>query len=137
MALLLVAVTAGLPQLRNNTVFAGLMGRDRDPASAYAGKDCCPQPPIQVVAWGADWCVFCKRNKPELLRLQETGRYVIMFIDYDTNKKLAKKFKVKALPTYFVVLDDNVVFRTTSLDELKTYKPPKKEKDNGNTKSSY
>ena len=82
--------------------------------------------PIQVLAWGADWCKYCQRNKPELERLQKSGKYVIIYVDFDSNRELAKIHKVTNLPTYFVIEDDNVVYRTNSITDLKAYKPPRK-----------
>ena len=81
--------------------------------------------PIRVVAWGAEWCHYCRKNKPELERLQKSGKYVIIYYDYDDNKDLAKQLNIKNLPTYLVVLDDKIVLRTTSISTLKAYKPPR------------
>lgn len=131
-AFLLVGVIVASPRILS--VLAGQVEQDRNAASAPAGPDCCPkgctvkEPPIQVVAWGAEWCRFCKKNKPELLRLQKTGKYVILFIDTDEQPELAREHKITRLPTYFVVVDKDVVLRTTSLTVLKSYRPPKKEK---------
>mgnify|MGYP003146929226 CR=1 FL=1 len=75
------------------------------------------------MAWGATWCAYCKRDYPELKRLSETGRYAIIRIDYDEDRELAKKYKVKRLPTYFIIEDEVVVFRTGKVHKLKSYKP--------------
>ena len=85
------------------------------------------QEPIQVVAWGADWCTWCEKNKPELLRLHKTGKYVIMFIDYDQHKDFARDHGIKKLPMYFVIENNFVVYKTYSLKALKSYKPKRKQ----------
>lgn len=79
---------------------------------------------IQVVAWGSKSCRFCVRDKPELLRLQKSGKYVILFVDFDKHREFARKHKITKLPTYFVVKKNKVVFRTNSLKRLKAYTPP-------------
>lgn len=84
------------------------------------------QEPIQVVAWGAEWCTWCVKNKPELLRLHKSGKYVIMFIDYDKHKAFARDHGITRLPSYFVIENNFVMFKTGSLKALKAYKPKRK-----------
>jgi len=82
-------------------------------------------PPIQVVVWGAPWCHWCTKNKPELKRLHKSGRYVIMFINYDDHKDFAKAYGITKLPSYFVVENNRVVYKTNNLQSLKSYTPRK------------
>ena len=98
---LVVALAAG-----NNALAAG----------PKAGK-------VQIVVWTAPWCGYCQRDKPKLKRLTETGLYAIMVIDYDQNKSFAKRYGVTTLPTYFIVENDLIVFRSNSLDKALQFGP--------------
>lgn len=79
------------------------------------------RPPTFVVAWGASWCHYCVRNKPELKRLHKSGEYVIMFIDYDVHRDFARKHGITTLPSYFIIENNRVKLKTNSLTELKEY----------------
>lgn len=97
-------------------------GRDRGLASALPGAPKA-EPPIQVVVWGAKWCKVCVRNKPKLERLSKSGKYVIIDIDIDKHRDYARKRGITKLPSYYVVKDGLIVFKTHSLKALKSYTP--------------
>jgi thiol-disulfide isomerase/thioredoxin len=127
--LLVVATVAGATA-KNNSALGGQWRRDRDSVSAPTAKSCPTCGPLQVVAWTGPGCSRCAKDKPELLRLQKECGWIIMFIDYYEQKELGKSYKIRQFPTYFVVVDNEVVFRTISLKKLKAYQPPKKDKKN-------
>ena len=79
--------------------------------------------PIQVVVWTMKGCVPCKRAKPHLEKMAKSGKYQFLFLDFRSNKKLADKYKVKTVPTYFVVSDGKIALRTSNLHTLQTYNP--------------
>ena len=106
-------------------------GRDLPLASARPGA---PLEPIQVVAWGADWCKYCLKNKPELTRLSKTGKYVIIHVDFDKHREFAKRYRIFKVPTYFVVRGNIIIYRTNSIQDLKRFKLPPQEKPNGSPK---
>ena len=78
---------------------------------------------VQLVVWTAPWCGYCQREKPKLKRLSKSGEYAIMVVDYDQNKAFAKKYGVTTLPTYFIVENNLIVFRSNSLDKALQFKP--------------
>lgn len=63
-----------------------------------------------LLVFGASWCVFCQQLKNDLSSLNNIDNKIICIIDTDSNKKLAKKFKVKTLPSSFLLdSDGNIV----------------------------
>ena len=62
----------------------------------------------------ADWCVFCKKMKNNVLDSNEVKSklqkdYVICFIDISSDKQITKNFKVKTIPTCLVISSDETV----------------------------
>src|SRR3989339_973879 len=54
-----------------------------------------------VVKLGADWCPPCRQMKPILTELKQEldGKAVILDLDIEKNRDLAKQFKVTLIPT--------------------------------------
>ena len=73
-----------------------------------------PQTTHQVLAFTADWCQACQRDKPELAELRRRGVEVVE-IDYDARPDLVRKYRVRRLPTYIVLKDGEEVERTESI----------------------
>ena len=71
-------------------------------------------PGHQVYAFTADWCQACQRDKPKLAELRRRGVEVVE-IDYDARPDLARKYRVRRLPTYIVLEDGEEVERTESI----------------------
>jgi thiol:disulfide interchange protein len=71
-------------------------------ALAEAGKYGMPV----FVYFEADWCSWCKKMKKDTLgdsKVQEIMKnYVLVYVNADQNRDLAKKFKVRALPSYAI-----------------------------------
>lgn len=61
---------------------------------------------VQVLAFTADWCGACQRDKPQLAKLQDAGVNV-RSVDADAEPNMLKRHRVTRLPTY-VVLEDGV-----------------------------
>lgn len=55
-----------------------------------------------VLVFTADWCQYCKPLEKQLLDnmkdINEQG-WIVCFVDYDSNKDIAKKYGVTGLPT--------------------------------------
>jgi len=55
----------------------------------------------------ARWCGWCHKMKTETLDDVDVRKalkdYIVVFIDFDKNKNLAKTYKVKGIPAYFVI----------------------------------
>jgi len=73
-----------------------------------------PQATHQVLAFTADWCQACQRDKPKLADLRRQGVEVIE-IDYDARPDLVQQYRVRRLPTYIVLKDGKEVERTESI----------------------
>ena len=73
-----------------------------------------PQITHHVLAFTADWCPACQRDKPKLADLRRQGVEVIE-IDYDARPDLVRKYRVRKLPTYIVLKDGKEVERTEDI----------------------
>lgn len=59
-----------------------------------------------VLIFSASWCGFCKTLKNDLPNIKEFDNKIICILDSDKEKRLARKFKAKSLPTS-VMLNSN------------------------------
>lgn len=59
-----------------------------------------------LVYFAADWCQWCQKMKSEVLDLPEVKEamkgYVVVFVNVDRNRDIAKKFRVTTLPSYLI-----------------------------------
>jgi thiol-disulfide isomerase/thioredoxin len=59
-----------------------------------------------LVYFEADWCVFCKKMKNEVLPDPKVKavmvNYILVFVDTDKNKALTKKYGVAGIPAYMI-----------------------------------
>jgi len=63
-----------------------------------------------IVDFYAEWCRPCKMIAPHLVELQKTygNKIQVYKIDTDKNKKLARLFKIRSIPTLlFIPVDGN------------------------------
>lgn len=77
--------------------------------------------PNCMILWTAEWCLACKSMYPIVKILQAEG-YTVYTLDYDKNKKLAKKMRIQSLPTTLIRRDGVEVTRrvgSVTLDEIK------------------
>lgn len=63
-----------------------------------------------LLIFGAEWCGHCRSLKKDLPYLDHLDNKIICVINTDDNKKLARKFGVKSLPTS-ILLDNEFVER--------------------------
>lgn len=58
-----------------------------------------------LLIFGADWCKHCKNLKDDIdSNLEEiASEYIVCHVDYDTNKELARKYGVKAIPNSVIL----------------------------------
>lgn len=59
-----------------------------------------------VVVFSASWCGYCNALKKDLIDLKGFENKILCIVDVDGDRKLAKQFKAKTLPTS-VILDEN------------------------------
>lgn len=69
-----------------------------------------------LVFFTADWCTWCKKMKSETIANSQVqsvlGNYILVYVDADKDRSLAKKFGVESLPSY--------VITNSKEDKLKT-----------------
>lgn len=74
--------------------------------------------PLQVkakdlVIFSADWCFHCQKLKEYLASApSEANAYSIELLDFDKDKDIAIKLKVKDLPTSIIFNDDGSILTT-------------------------
>lgn len=56
-----------------------------------------------LLIFSASWCAFCQQLKTDLPTFNNLEDKIICILDTDSNKKLSKKFKVKTLPSSFLL----------------------------------
>lgn len=59
-----------------------------------------------VVMFSAEWCGYCSSLKKDLIDLKGFENKILCIVDVDQNKKLARQYKAKTLPTS-IILDEN------------------------------
>lgn len=56
-----------------------------------------------LLIFSASWCQFCQNLKNDLSILNHLENKIICVVDADEEKKLSKKFKIKTLPSSFIL----------------------------------
>lgn len=87
-----------------------------------AKSPCCPgacpkKPAVSVVWFHAEWCAPCKGQAPEAKAA--LAGYNWRKIDIDQRPELARHYKIRAVPTYVVLVDGIERSRTNSAKELR------------------
>lgn len=69
------------------------------------------KPGLHLVDFWAEWCAPCKAMVPSLEALQQTyaGKVSIVKVDTVENTQVAEQFRVRSLPTMFLIKDGKVV----------------------------
>jgi len=96
------------------------------------------------VYFEADWCNWCKKMKDGALsdsKVQEIMKnYVVVYVDTDQNRDLAKEFEVRVVPSYAITNHEEAKLKRGEgfkeadefapwLEDSTLYKQPKKEQD--------
>lgn len=69
-----------------------------------------------LVDFYADWCVPCKKLKPILYQIsKERSDVVVMRINADENRSIAKELNIQALPTLLLYKQKNLTWRYEGL----------------------
>ena len=69
---------------------------------------------IEVLAFTADWCPACQRDKPYIKQLQQQGLKITIIDD----PKEIKRYGVKLLPTYIILENGIEMKRTNNVRKL-------------------
>ena len=74
---------------------------------------------VVLVDFSAEWCGYCKMQKPTLANLaaQYAGRVTFAEVDFDTNKEAVGAHNVTGLPTLILFRDGKVYKRMVGLQE--------------------
>ena len=64
-----------------------------------------------VLYFTADWCNPCQRTRPITDELKREGLVDFLYVDVDTELKLAEKFGIKSIPTYILIEDGKEIKR--------------------------
>lgn len=59
-----------------------------------------------LVVFSAEWCGYCSSLKKDLIDLKGLENKILCIIDVDDNKKLARQYKAKTLPTSVLINSD-------------------------------
>lgn len=71
-----------------------------------------------VLIFGADWCGPCVSLKKDLIDLQGFDSKIICILDFDSNKKDVKLFRVKNVPTSIIIdIDEKEIARLSGYDK--------------------
>jgi len=73
----------------------------------------------------AKWCKPCQRIKPLLENISEGADHTkleIYLVDIDENDKLSSKFKIKSVPSFFMIHNKEVKDQCSGSDINKVHK---------------
>jgi len=73
----------------------------------------------------AAWCGPCQKIKPMIRKLSDgldTAKCEVYIVDIDENDELALELKVKAVPTFYLFYEKNLIDSCSGADILKVHK---------------
>ena len=71
---------------------------------------------VELLYFGATWCPPCRKMKPLFKDKEvkkELDKYNFAMYDYDQDTKIAKKYKIKYLPTMVFKKGDSIIEKKT------------------------
>lgn len=71
-------------------------------------------PPNYLLIWAADWCPKCPRMEAIGDKLSKEG-FDVFVVDFDVNRRMARKNKIAALPVAIVYTSSKEVKRITGI----------------------
>ena len=74
-----------------------------------------------VLYFTADWCNPCQRTRPITDELKREGLVDFLYVDVDTELKLAEQFGIKSIPTYVLIEDGKEVKRMNGAKTRKEF----------------
>ena len=77
----------------------------------------------------AKWCGPCQRIKPLLQKISEGAdplKLKVFMIDIDDNDELARKFKIKNVPSFYLYKNKEIIGETSGADIKKVHELLKK-----------
>jgi len=61
----------------------------------------------------ADWCAPCKKVRPIVEDINKDSILKFKIIDVDSEIELVKAFEIKAIPTFIIIKDSEIVSKAT------------------------
>lgn len=75
-----------------------------------------------LLLFGAEWCGACKQLQMDLTNnSQMSDDLIICHIDIDSNKKLAKEYRVKTIPYYLLIRDKKEIKQEKGYGDSKRF----------------
>lgn len=72
-----------------------------------------------VLIFSAEWCPYCVDLKKNISSYTYPSNSIICILDIDSNRDLAKKFKIKSLPTSLVISNtETEIYRMIGYNKL-------------------
>ena len=97
-----------MEEIRNNDI------------SNLADKEC-----LLLFYFTASWCGPCQKIKPMLIKLAEgldNSKIKFFMIDIDENDEIAEKFKIRGVPTFYLLHNNQELDHFTGADITKVHK---------------
>lgn len=76
--------------------------------------------PILAV-FTADWCKNCEYLKKDILEYKVGNDMIIAYIDIDQNRDVAKEYRVRAIPDYFIMKNNIEIKRKVGYNNYKDF----------------
>lgn len=75
------------------------------------------------VLFGAKWCKYCEHLKDDI-RTNESvlDDHIVCFIETDKNKDLAREYRVRGIPDYFILREKVEIKRKVGYESLAKFK---------------
>ena len=92
--------------------------KDND-LSGLAGEKC-----LLLFYFTASWCGPCQKIKPMLVKLDEgldDSKIKFFMIDIDENDEIAEKFKIRGVPTFYLLHNNRELGHFTGADITKVH----------------
>jgi thioredoxin 1 len=68
----------------------------------------------------ADWCGPCQQIKPAVKKLEQTYTNInLNIINVDLNEKMTETYRVSAMPTFVMLVNNKEIERFTGADQNK------------------
>lgn len=74
-----------------------------------------------LAIFSADWCGYCDLLKSDVLKDNSITHHIICVVNVDTNKQLARSFKVRSMPTSIVFDDGKETKKKIGYKDKKDY----------------
>ena len=74
-----------------------------------------------LLIFSASWCQFCTTLKNDLIKLDNLDNKIICIVDTDEEKKLTRQFKVKTLPSSFILDKSGEILSSKNGYDFNTY----------------